>query len=158
MTFNNWVIILDTSQYMTFSLGHWIFSYQYLFSSIELKKIMQRTQGPSEDLKKKVLWSGIAVICAQNILFVIFGCCDIAKMGDINLFSLVTLLAGLIFDTVCTVMITIAVLNIGKISRMLPSHIKHSKTMIWSHIILFNLLNVLQILVVANSWVLYQKS
>jgi hypothetical protein len=119
---------------------------------------MLRSLGPSEDLKAKVLWSGIVVICALNLLYTILGCFGIANMGDLNFFSLITLISGLVIDIICTVMITIAVLNIGRISKMLPDHIKHSKTMIWSHIILFNLLNILQVLVVANNWTLYRKS
>lgn len=119
---------------------------------------MERSLGPSEDLKAKVLWSGIVVICLSNLLFTVLGCFDIANMGDLNFFTLITLSCGLLSDTICTVMITIAVLNIGKISKMLPDHIKHSKTMIWSHIILFNLFNVLQVLLVANHWTLYRKS
>ena len=119
---------------------------------------MEKSLGPSEDLKLKVLWSGIVVICISNLVYTVLGCFGIANMGDLNFFSLITLISGLLIDTICTVMITIAVLNIGKISKMLPDHIKHSKTMIWSHIILFILFNVLQVLVVANNWTLYRKS
>ena len=41
---------------------------------------------------------------------------------------------------------------------MLPHHIKHSKTMIWSHIILFNLLNLLQVLNLADNWYLKRRN
>ena len=67
-------------------------------------------------------------------------------------FFVVSLTFNFIFDTICTVMVTLAIIKINKISNMLPNHIKHSKVMIWSHIILFNLFNIFEMVVVAFNW------
>jgi len=53
---------------------------------------------------------------------------------------------------VCTIMVTVAVIKINKISDRLPMHIHHNVAMIWSHLILFNLYNIVEICLVCYSW------
>lgn len=57
-----------------------------------------------------------------------------------------------LISIVCTIMVTIGVIKISKISDKLPSHIHHNVVMIWLHLILFNLFCIVEICLVCYSW------
>jgi hypothetical protein len=99
-----------------------------------------------------VLWSGIGIITVTFFTLTIFSISDVWSLNNVYTFFVVSLTFNLVFDTICTVMVTLAIIKISKISGMLPSHIKHSKAMIWSHIVLFNLFNIVELVVVALNW------
>ena len=82
----------------------------------------------------------------------IFNVSGSAVLDDMNTFIVVSLTFNFVFDCICTVMVTLAIIKISKISNMLPHHVKHSKVMIWSHIVLFNLFNLIELVVVAITW------
>jgi len=97
-----------------------------------------------------VLWAGIMIIS-----FTFFACIVLYLSGVLTKFDayeIVLLTFNFIYDAICTVMVTLAIINISNISNMLPQHIRHNKVMIWSHIVLFNLFNLIELVLVAVNW------
>ena len=137
---------------MLFSVGHWIFSFQYFFSALEIEAIMERENSRYKH-KYLIFWTGNVFICISYLVL----CCVSLDPNIPNLNTLFEYLVwifslNLVIDMVCTIMVTIAVIKINKISNMLPSHIHHNVAMIWSHLICFNVYNIVEVGLVCYSW------
>ena len=143
------MVVCDSICLLFFCLGHWVFGYQYFFSALELESIVKR-QRKRYTYKQNVLVTNVVVITGVYVISLLF---LISKVKDFSAFTYATYVLSwnLIFDSACTIMVTIAVLKIDQIYGCLPSHVKHSKLMIWSHLILFNVYNAAEFgLLIAN--------
>lgn len=104
---------------------------------MELEQIIQRKRERFK-YKNTVLQIGALVTVLASLLP---GILYLAKLVDeLPTFMAYVFGVNLILETVVTYMVIVAVRKISKIYGMLPSHIKHSKIMIWTHIILFSLM------------------
>ena len=106
--------------------------------------------------KKLIFWGGNLLICVGYLVLCCVCCVsldpNIPDQNALFLYGLWIFSLNLVVCMVCTIMVTIAVIKINKISNMLPSHINHNVAMIWSHLIFFNLYNSVEVCIVCYSW------
>jgi len=103
-----------------------------------------------------VLWVGIGIISLTYLICIVLNLAGV--LSNIDSFGVVALTLNFIYDSIVTVMVTLAIIKISKISKMLPRHIKHNKVMIWSHIVLFNLFSLIEVVVVVFDWLVLATS
>jgi uncharacterized membrane protein len=113
-----------------------------------LKSILE---GKPEQFKNKkyVSWAAIALIC---VLFCVANILYFAVDGVGNSVFVIMNSVNLVVSFICSILVTHSVATISGIASKLPYHLKKDTNMIWSHLILFNLLTVFELALVITGW------
>ena len=113
------------------TIAHFIFSFQYLVSSIEIEAIIHKRS----KLKYKwiILWACLIGITIVFLSIAISMQVKINRDPEIYLYEISFFYALVTAQVICTTMVLIAVFKINRISKIIPSHLTKNTQLIICH-------------------------